>query len=77
MSVQISSPSKRWPLRAMSRNSFIEPWGSISASDEAWLDEAKDRLAAYDRGEIASCTLAKTMHNRRDSVRWRSRIDTR
>ena len=21
--------------------------------DEAWLDEAEDRLAAYDRGEIA------------------------
>ncbi len=25
--------------------------------DEAWLDEAEDRLAAYDRGEIASVTL--------------------
>ena len=25
--------------------------------DEAWLDEFEDRLAAYDRGEIASVTL--------------------
>jgi putative addiction module component (TIGR02574 family) len=25
--------------------------------EEAWLDEAEDRLAAYDRGEIASVTL--------------------
>ncbi len=28
-----------------------------AAIDEAWLDEAEDRLAAYDRGEIASVTL--------------------
>ena len=28
-----------------------------AAIDEAWLDEAGDRLAAYDRGEIASFTL--------------------
>ncbi len=25
--------------------------------DEAWYDEAEDRLAAYDRGEIPSVTL--------------------
>ncbi len=25
--------------------------------EEGWLDEAEDRLAAYDRGEIASVTL--------------------
>jgi Putative addiction module component len=28
-----------------------------AAADEAWLDEAEDRLAAYDRGEIGSVTL--------------------
>ncbi|MGO9174210.1 MAG: addiction module protein [Rhodomicrobium sp.] len=28
-----------------------------AAIDEAWLDEAEDRLAAYGRGEIASVTL--------------------
>jgi putative addiction module component (TIGR02574 family) len=28
-----------------------------AAIEEAWLDEAEDRLAAYDRGEIASVTL--------------------
>jgi putative addiction module component (TIGR02574 family) len=28
-----------------------------AVGDEAWLDEAEDRLAAYDRGEIGSITL--------------------
>jgi hypothetical protein len=28
-----------------------------AAIGEAWLDEAEDRLAAYDRGEIGSVTL--------------------
>jgi putative addiction module component (TIGR02574 family) len=28
-----------------------------AAIDEAWLDEAEDRLAAYGRGEIAAVTL--------------------
>lgn len=30
---------------------------SDAAIDEAWLDEAEDRLAAYDRGEIGTVTL--------------------
>jgi putative addiction module component (TIGR02574 family) len=28
-----------------------------SAVDDAWYDEAEDRLAAYDRGETPSVTL--------------------
>ena len=28
-----------------------------AAIEEAWLDEAEDRLAAYDRGDIPSFTL--------------------
>jgi len=28
-----------------------------AAIDETWLDEAEDRLAAYDRGETACVTL--------------------
>jgi hypothetical protein len=28
-----------------------------AAIGEAWLEEAEDRLAAYDRGEIGSVTL--------------------
>jgi putative addiction module component (TIGR02574 family) len=28
-----------------------------AAIDEAWLNEAEDRVAAYHRGEIASVTL--------------------
>jgi hypothetical protein len=27
--------------------------------DDAWYDEAEDRLAAYDRGEIPSVTLMR------------------
>ncbi len=30
------------------------PHGAV---DDAWYDEAEDRLAAYDRGEIPSVTL--------------------
>jgi putative addiction module component (TIGR02574 family) len=35
-----------------------------AAVDEAWLDEAEDRLAAYDRGEIASVTLEEMIASR-------------
>ncbi len=31
--------------------------GLNSEMDELWYDEAEDRLAAYDRGELKSCTL--------------------
>jgi hypothetical protein len=34
-----------------------ESLGKPARIDEAWFDEAEDRLAAYDRGEIASVTL--------------------
>jgi putative addiction module component (TIGR02574 family) len=34
--------------------------------DEAWLDEAEDRLAAYDRGEIASVTLDEILTARKN-----------
>ncbi len=33
--------------------------------EEAWLDEAEDRLAAYDRGEIASVTLEEMIAARK------------
>ena len=37
-----------------------------AAIDEAWLDEAEDRLAAYDRGEIASVTLDEMIAARKN-----------
>jgi putative addiction module component (TIGR02574 family) len=50
---------------ALPRNEQEELYRALAASlgkpdaavDEAWLDEAEDRLAAYDRGEIGSVTL--------------------
>ncbi|MGO9484214.1 MAG: addiction module protein [Rhodomicrobium sp.] len=37
-----------------------------AAIDEAWLDEAEDRLAAYDQGEIASVTLDEMIAARKN-----------
>jgi putative addiction module component (TIGR02574 family) len=37
-----------------------------AAIDEAWLDEAEDRLAAYDRGEVASVTLEEMIASRKN-----------
>ncbi len=40
------------------RRALAESLGKPDATiDEAWLDEAEDRLAACDRGVIASVTL--------------------
>ena len=36
-----------------------------AAIEQAWLDEAEDRLAAYDRGEIASVTLEEMIAARK------------
>ena len=36
-----------------------------SAVDDAWYDEAEDRLAAYDRGEIPSVTLEEMIEARK------------
>ena len=36
-----------------------------SAVDDAWYDEADDRLAAYDRGEIPSVTLEEMIEARK------------
>lgn len=33
--------------------------------DDAWYDEAEDRLAAYDRGEIPSVTLEEMIEARK------------
>ncbi len=33
--------------------------------DDAWYDEAEDRLAAYDRGEIPSVTLEEMIAARK------------
>jgi putative addiction module component (TIGR02574 family) len=37
-----------------------------AAIEEAWLDEAEDRLAAFDRGEIASVTLEEMIASRKN-----------
>ncbi len=34
-------------------------------ADEAWYDEAEDRLATYDRGEISSVTLDEMVEARK------------
>ena len=38
---------------------------SDESVDEAWYDEAEDRLAAYDRGEIPSVTLDEMIEARK------------
>ncbi|MFZ1107871.1 MAG: addiction module protein [Rhodomicrobium sp.] len=38
---------------------------SDESADEAWYDEAEDRLAAYDRGEISSVTLDEMIEARK------------
>jgi hypothetical protein len=50
---------------ALLRDEQEEPYRALGESlgkpdaaiDDAWLDEAEDRLAAYDRGETGSVTL--------------------
>ena len=44
----------------------IERDPDTGRSAEAWLDEAEDRLAAYDRGEIASVTLDEMIAARKN-----------
>jgi hypothetical protein len=45
---------------------LAEHLGKLDESvDEAWFDEAEDRLAAYDRGEIASVTLDEMIEARK------------
>ena len=39
---------------------------SDESVDEAWYDEAEDRLAAYDRGEIPSVTLDEMIEARKN-----------
>jgi len=46
---------------------LAESLGKLDADiDEAWLDEAENRLAAYDRGEIASVTLEEMIEARKE-----------
>jgi putative addiction module component (TIGR02574 family) len=37
----------------------------VAAIEEAWLDEAEDRLSAYDQGEIGSVTLDEMIASRK------------
>lgn len=61
MSARKSSPGKHWGCPARSGSDYRPLAESLGKSDksvdEAWYDEAEDRLAAYDRGEIPSVTL--------------------
>ena len=46
---------------------LAESLGKLDADiDNAWLDEAENRLAAYDRGEIASVTLEEMIEARKE-----------